>query len=505
MPPSCHPFSQGFSLDYQNKPRQTVRNMSTTTKQSSTLLALMLLACSACMAISPSQTPSKKPDIVFIIVDDLNDWIGVSRGHPQSLTPNMDALAAKGVLFSNAHCNAPQCKPSRRSLLDGLYPKSTGSYFNVPKKTRYFGNQPLSGRTTKKTHETVRLHQHFLNNDYRVVSGGKVDHYKKPNPVLDSYLPLQKTKNANGASDKKNLWGDVGAQELEDKQTGDYKVAQWGITEWNIKTDQPLFMTIGFYRPHRPLNAPKKYFDKFPVETTELPLVKTDDWNDLSPYAIGMARAHAHKPFFEGGLSDHDKILEMGGVKEWAYMVSSYLACVNYVDTQIGLFLDALETNPRGRDTIIVLTTDHGWNLGEKKHWTKAALWNNTTRIPFIVVAPGIAKANTRNAQPISLVDVYPTLSDFAGLEPPKHLEGRSILPLLKSKTEKRRYAFLSYGPENTVVQSETMRYIRYEEGSEELYDHAKDPHEWVNLAEAKDYQSIKRELAAQALSFQSN
>ena len=450
-------------------------------------------------------SPATRPDLVFIIVDDLNDWIGAMQGHPQSVTPHMDALARRGVLFTNAHCNAPQCTPSRRSLLDGLYPKSTGKFFNRAVKTRYFGDQRLKGRTTEKVHDTINLHQYFLNNDYRVVSGGKVDSYRKPNRVLDSYLPLQNTTRKNASNSKENLWGDVGSQDLKDEETGDYKVAQWGIEEWGYQGDKPLFMSIGFYRPHRPLNAPKKYFDKFPVAQTKLPLIREDDWEDMSPYGISMARAHAHREFFEGGRSDHDQILKLGGVDEWKYMVSSYLACVNYVDAQIGLFLEEIKTNPRGRDTIIVLTSDHGWNLGEKKHWTKGALWNDTTIVPLIIVAPGIAEAGTRNGQPVSLVDIYPTLSDFAGLDAPKHLEGRSILPLLKSEGARRDYAFISYGPENTALQSERMRYIRYEDGSEELYDHSKDPHEWVNLARDDNYQDLKNTMKQKVMGFQNH
>ena len=152
---------------------------------------------------------------------------------------------------------------------------------------------------------------------------------------------------------------------------------------------------------------------------------------------------------------------------------------------------------------MFILTSDHGWNLGEKQHWTKAAIWSNTTRVPFIVVAPSFTQAGTTNNQPISLVDVYPTLSDLAGLKAPKHLEGESILPLIKDPQLRRPYAFLSYGPENTAVQTETMRYIRYEDGSEELYDHESDPHEWTNLANSKEHQEIKKVLKEQAINFQ--
>jgi len=233
-------------------------------------------------------------------------------------------------------------------------------------------------------------------------------------------------------------------------------------------------------------------------------LPEGDDWEDMPPYARALARAHAHREFHEGIYSDHEKILEMGGEAEWRYMVSSYLASVNYVDAQIGMLLDALKENPRGRETMIILTSDHGWNLGEKKHWTKAAIWYNTTHVPFIVVAPGFTKAGSTNNQPISLVDLYPTLSELAGLEVPVHVEGQSIIPLIEDPGAKREFAFLSYGPQNTAVQTETMRYIRYEDGSEELYDHATDPHEWINLAGNEAYGPLKDSLKEEALKFQS-
>jgi len=184
-------------------------------------------------------------------------------------------------------------------------------------------------------------------------------------------------------------------------------------------------------------------------------------------------------------------------------MVSAYLACVNYVDTQIGILLNALKTNPRDRETMIILATDHGWHLGEKRHWTKAALWRDTTRIPFIAVLPGITKENGRTNQPISLIDIFPTLCELANIEKPAHLEGKSILPLIKNPKAQRDAAYLSYGPQNIAVQTERYRYIRYEDGSEELYDHQTDPHEWTNLANNSAHAHLRTALYKKVLAFQ--
>ena len=451
-----------------------------------------------------SAKDSNKPDVVFIIVDDLNDWIGVMGGHPQSKTPNLDALAKGGVLFTNAHCNAPQCGPSRTSLLHGLYPKSTGRYFNSTRRPAFFGDQPMQGITSPNAPQNaVILQRHFKQNGYRVVSGGKVAHGNNTlKGQVDEYLNRPKDVRGNFTDAKANLWGEGGPHNHAEEKTGDYKVGQWAIEEWRKASEKPLLMTVGFYRPHRPFNAPHVYFEKFPLETIQLPQVRTDDLDDLPSYGKALARSNAHKDLFKP-RTVHEQILHLGGEKEWKYMVQSYLACINYVDTQIGRLLDELKENPRKRETVIVLTSDHGWNLGEKTHWCKAAIWRNTTRVPFMVVLPGVTKAGTRNNQPISHVDIYPSLCDFAGVPKPDHLEGRSILPLLKDPSATRDLAFLSYGPRNTAAQSERYRYIRYEDGSEELYDHQKDPHEWTNLIGNMKYQAMRKNMRDRVLGFQ--
>ncbi len=477
-----------------------------------TRLFTHLAAAISCLAIATTAATSaaaedQKPDVVFIIVDDLNDWIGAMGGHPQSVTPHLDALAAEGTLFTNAHCNAPQCGPSRASFLSGLYPKSTGKYFNSTSRPDFFKDQPMQGITSKTPPVSSHIfHRQFKENGYRVVTGGKVAHGAgiKPKDVHESFKRPADVK-GQWTDDKKNLWGEDGPHHHPDSATGDHKVATWAIEQWNEVTDQPLLMTVGFYRPHRPFNAPKAYFDKFPLESIQLPEIpEFDDLADLPEYGIELAHSNAHKYLFTPHTV-HQQILHLGGEQEWKYMIQSYLACINYVDTQIGLFLESLKQNPRGRDTVIVLTSDHGWNLGEKEHWCKAAIWRDTTRVPFIVVCPGVTTAGTENSQPISHVDIYPSLCDFAGIPKPQHLEGRSILPLLKDPTAKRDAAYLSYGPENTAVQTERYRYINYEDGSGELYDHHKDPNEWTNLSEDPEYQSIKNKLKAKALAFQNN
>lgn len=475
-------------------------------------LLLSLLLAVAAMALTV-HAAEKKPDVVFIVLDDLNDWVGVLGGHPQTKTPNIDALAARGVLFSNAHCNAPQCGPSRRSFLSGLYPKSNGKYFNGGNKLErdrppFFGDQPMKGPTSKSAPKDYPyLHEHFKKEGYRVVSGGKVNHGSVDKKWLDAVANRKDKEFANEkgvgyVSDRRNVLGQPGASNYKDSQTSDYKIAHWAIDQWNKVTEEPLMMTVGIFRPHTPLSAPKAYFDKFPLESIQLPKMPDfDDSSDLPEYAKWIARYTNFELTFDP-RSTHEENLHRGE-EEWKYMVQSYLACINYADAQVGHLLDALKKNPRGRETMIVLTGDHGWHLGEKGHWCKAALWHDTTHVPYIVVTPGIAKPGTVNNQPVSLVDTYPTMCDLAGIPKPEHLDGISLVPLLKDPTAKRDAAFISYGPENTAIQTERYRYIRYEDGSDELYDHRKDPHEWSNLSQNPEFAALKAKLKSAVLGFQ--
>lgn len=434
-------------------------------------------------AISQDSSHDSRPDLVFIIVDDLNDWLGCLGGHPDAKSPSIDRLASSGMLFTQAYCNAPQCRPSRTSLNHGVYPFKTGTYFNA----RYEQETEL---------QTPSMQQFFLDSGYRVASGGKV-HHGGPGGIGDA---LQRRPSDPKPPPGKDKFGglkppsDGYALEAEDAEMGDYKIAQWAIGEWSKPTDKPLFMSVGFFRPHRPLQVPKPYFEQFPLDTIRRPAEpEQDDWNDMPEFARRLARTHAHKPLHKG-LSDHEYIVANN---EWDSTIQAYQASIAFVDRQIGRFLKALEVNPRGRETVVMLVSDHGWHLGEKKHWCKGAIWEQTTHIPFIVRAPGV-KPGSVCKQPVSLIDVFPSLADLAGLKLPDYLDGQSIRPQLRDPDTKRGPAISSYGAGNTSIRTERWRYIRYEDGSEELYDHHVDPNEWTNQANDKKFAEIKAELAGQ-------
>ncbi|PHS15833.1 MAG: iduronate-sulfatase and sulfatase 1 precursor [Blastopirellula sp.] len=429
------------------------------------------------------RSEEKQPDIVFIIVDDLNDWVGCLGGHPDAKSPNIDALANSGMLFSQAYCNSPQCRPSRTSLNYGIYPFNTGTYFNArsPQET------PI---------KTPSMQQFFMESGYRVVSGGKVFH-GNPGKVGDALLGRPRDPKPPKGEDNFNALrapNDGYALDVTDKEMGDYKVASWAIEQWNEVTEKPLFMSVGFYRPHRPLQVPKSWFEHFPLESIQRPAEpdRVDDWADMPVFAQRLARTHAHKPLHKG-LSDHEYIVAND---EWDATIRAYQASIAFVDHQIGRFVESLKHNPRGRETFVMLVSDHGWHLGEKKHWCKGAIWEQTTHIPFIVHGPGI-KTGSTCTQPVSLIDVYPSLLDLAGIEIPDWLNGTSIKPQLAEPSSPRSAAISSYGEGNTSIRTERWRYIRYEDGSEELYDHRIDPNEWTNLANQREHKKLKKQLAA--------
>ena len=450
-------------------------------KKKTPMIRLMLVLVASLHAIC-SASAAENPDVVFIVVDDLNDYLGCLGGHPQAKSPNIDALAASGMLFPQAYCNSPQCRPSRTSLNSGIFPFRSGTYFNA--------KSPKEKKITTPT-----MQQFFMQSGYRVVSGGKVFH-GGPGSDGDAILkrpPDPKPPKGEDNFNRKGAPNDGYALDAADEDMGDYKVASWAIEQWQQVTDKPLFMSVGFYRPHRPLQVPKKYFELFPIDSIQRPAEpEEDDWDDMPLFARRLARSHAHKPMHRG-LSDHEFIVQHD---EWDKTLRAYLASVAFVDKQIGRFVDALNNNPRGRETIIMLVSDHGWHLGEKKHWCKGAIWEQTTRIPFIVRGPGVAP-DSACSQPVSLIDVFPSLVDLAGLEVPAFLDGTSIASQINDPSHTRPPVISSYGEGNTAIRTERWRYIRYEDGSEELYDHKVDPNEWSNLAANPEYDALRKRLAA--------
>ncbi len=413
--------------------------------------------------ISPEARSEDRRDILFIAIDDLNDWTSALGGHPQARTPHLDRLMARGVTFTNAHCAAPACNPSRASLMSGLRPHQTGIYTN---------GDPAQ----KVMRDTLTLNRHFLAQGYRTLGGGKIYHGFSSEGRDDTWtdwvglFPTEGKKplNANGLDKEHFDWSPLDAA-TEDM--GDTKLTDWAIERLMEPSDQPLFLAVGYVKPHLPWYVPREYFDRFPLDAIELPAFRDDDLDDLPPSGVRMA-----KP--EG---DHAAVV---GGDQWHRAVQGYLATVSYLDDQIGRLLDGLDRSPRAGKTAIVLWSDHGWHLGEKQHWRKFALWEEATRTVLTITAPGITPADAVCPAPVDYLSIYPTVCELAGIPVPGHAKGPSLLPLLRDPTAPwESIALCTHGRGNHAVRDARYRYIRYANGDEELYDHESDPMEYQNRA----------------------
>ena len=270
-----------------------------------------------------------------------------------------------------------------------------------------------------------------------------------------------------------------------DECVPDTATTDWAIGELGKKHNKPFFLVPGFHKPHMPWNVPQKYYDMHPLAEIELPPVKEDDLADIP--AAGVKMAHQ--------FGDHERIIASG---RWKEAVQAYLAAISYLDGQVGRLLDALEKSDCKNNTIICLWGDHGWHLGEKEHWRKFALWEEATRAPFIWVVPGVTKPGGVCARPVDFMSAFPTLCGLAGIAKPAHVTGMDIRPLLANpQAEWTAPALTTHGQNNHAIRTERWRYIRYADGSEELYDHANDEYEWTNLAAKPEHAALKRELAA--------
>jgi arylsulfatase A-like enzyme len=366
--------------------------------------------------------------------------------------------------------------------MTGILPATSGVYHN-----------PQPWRKSPVLKNAVTIPQHFIAHGYRVTGAGKIYHGAFPDPPSwheyfpsqqnnkpDDPLPPNRPLNGIPKTDQFD-WGPVDAP---DEQMGDWKVADWVIEQLGKEYDRPFFLGCGFFRPHLPWYVPPKYFDMYPVDKVTLPNVNENDLDDVPPIGRTFAKPQG----------DHKKVIEYN---QWRKAVQGYLASISFVDACVGRVIDAFDKSPHVDNTVIVLWSDHGWHLGEKLHWRKFALWEEATHNVFMVVAPGVTQPGQRCSRPVSMLDVYPTLIDLCNLAAKKELQGKSLLPLLKNaKAEWQRPALTTHGRNNHSVRSEKWRYIRYSDGTEELYDHEKDELEWTNLAGDPKYADIKKDLA---------
>jgi len=439
------------------------------------LVFSLLLVCLAKGADEP-----RRPNVLMISIDDLNDWIGCMGGHPNTLTPNIDRLAAQGTLFQNAHCPAPLCGPSRAAILSGLTPATTGIYGHILdadlKKSKAGGSEFLSNW--------------FSNQGYLTMGRGKIFHENAPDGAFQELFKWEYS--AYGPRPEKYFhWKqpgtvtDWGAFPERDEQMPDFQTADWAAERLRRSYDKPFFLAVGFVRPHVPWHVPQKWFDLHPLESIQLPPYLKGDMDDVPSMGHKVAEM-LQMPTTEWAMEKD----------QWKSIVQAYLACVSFVDHCVGRVLDALEEGGHTNDTVIVLWSDHGYHLGEKNRFAKQSLWERSTRAPLIFVKPGLPRGQ-KSPRPVSLMDIYPTLLELCNLPANMKNEGASLVPLLKNPSVQwGRPAIITYGKNNHAVRTERYRYICYEDGSEELYDLEQDPNEWWNLALKPQYEAILKQLS---------
>jgi arylsulfatase A-like enzyme len=516
----------------------------------------LFLLTGFCALISPAAF-ANRPNVVLIVCDDLNDYItGIpgEQGHPQSITPHIERLARSGVAFRRAYSNNPVCAPSRSSFLTGIYPHNSGNLF----WGKWWENRILNNSRT--------LMEHFRANGYHVVGTGKLMHHHKRD-VWSEFI--HKADYGPVAYDGKNRvahpgvpkpFGDIGAIDGsfgsfesstyltdDDPDTGwiygswdgppqpfdpatdptpDERNAAWAaerIAHWSEnRPEKPFFMAVGFLRPHTPCVVAQRYFDRFPLDDIELPEVLEGDAQDTHFRDLIL---DAHK-----GPRYYRTLLDSYADPETAlkHFIQAYLASVTAVDECIGQVVEALDQSPFRDNTIVVVTSDHGWQMGQKEFLFKNSPWEESTRIPMVIRAPGISREGGIAEHPVSLIDLYPTLVDLCHLEGDTRksslglpLDGHSMRPFLENPAsgqwtgpqgalsmifvgdteegyshEERQLL----GNQNWTYRTEDWRYILYRDGSEELYDHEADPREWHNLAGSPAHSSIKAHLKAALL-----
>lgn len=461
-----------------------------------------LLLCFVTASLVAQSQVNEKPNVLFIAIDDLNDWVGCFGGNPQVKTPNLDRLNAQGAMvMTKTQSPATVCGPSRSAILTGKYPHNTGVYRN-----------DINLKNTPKAKDLITLPEYFSKHGYRTITMGKIFH-KHPIPGskdqdegqwafdewhrhLGGVGPISKELPVNGLPNLPNEnmnnyhawafdWGPTVGN--DEKRMLDYKTAKWAA-EQLITSDfdgKPFFMAIGFSKPHLQWYVPQKYFDMYPLDGIILPETKEDDLSDI----LNKYGKQAYTP------SDSWERAEKYGHHKEA--VQAYLATITFVDDCIGELMDGLNASKYANKTIVMLWGDHGWHLGEKQKYGKTQLWQEATRVPFMVKVPGFDLANKKCDGVVNLIDMYPTLLELCGLPSNNSNDGQSFAALLKNPdmtwnkptlTTDRFKAHRIYDGRYSYINVESN-------GVEELYDHLKDPMEFKNLILDPNYARIKEKL----------
>lgn len=448
-----------------------------------------LLSC-AIVAASLQAQPSAatgsavaaRPNVLLIYVDDLNDYLApLNRSGLVAHTPNIERLMARGTLFSNAHCAAPICNPSRTAMVTGIAPHRSGVYNNSHAWNAFIPFEQTYPIVAKR-------------NGYKTASAGKILHHEagfQPAQIWDRMLPFDdraqqglhpKLNGIDGLSSPAFDWG-VPPGGMEDMP--DTGIARWAIGYLKGKHDQPFLLAVGLYRPHLPWYAPKEYFDLYPLKSIFLPAEDGSDLADIPARGLEIARFR---------VKDTELI---NAANQRRQAIQAYLACITYTDALVGRLLDTLDASPYARNTLVVLVSDHGFHLGEKEHWHKFTLWRQSTRSPLIVAQPGQVRPGRISDAAVSLIDLAPTLADYCKWAGLPQWDGKSIRLFVDepNRQDPLRFAITSYTETDHAVTTREWRYLHYGEGQDELYHQISDPLERHNLANDPAYSEVRAQL----------
>ncbi|MCZ6672903.1 MAG: sulfatase [Verrucomicrobia bacterium] len=439
-----------------------------------------------------------RPNVVFIAVDDMNDWIGCLETTPRALTPNIDRLAAQGVNFTNAHTAGVYCAPSRAAIFTGRHATTTGCY----QTSIYFYDhpdiRPLQVSFNEGGYKTMgagKLFHHpagavdlrgwdefYVRNQIQRETGYPMDSWSGEVPFPDPVPNSIYNRTGEPANAAFMEWAALPNDKEE--EMADTIRANWAVSKLQETHERPFFLAVGFYAPHFPNYCPEKYFDLYDPAKIEFPPYKADDLDDL-PEKIRKIKTNRSRI--------HKKLESLNAIDD---AIHGYLACISYADALIGRVLNALDASPYAENTIVVLWSDHGYHHGEKGDWGKHTLWERTSSVPFIWSGPNVARGEKVDTT-VSLIDMYPTFVDLCNLPEVEGLEGKSIAKtLIDPGSAKDRNVLLPWmEPGAYAIINRDWRYIHYADGGEELYDVQKDPNEWYNLAGNPELSGIKSRL----------
>lgn len=447
-------------------------------------LFLLSICVDPAAARESVQPERERPNVVFIVIDDMNDWTTLYDPDYPIRTPNLEALAERGVFFSRAYATAPACNPSRVSVMTGTYPHKTGVYGNRSDWRRALPE--------KKT-----VQQYFGERGYYVGGSGKIFHHHlnwalHDNDSFHEFLlmkinepyPPEKLNGLEWYGTRNTDWG---AWPPRIEETPDFKTAEYARRFLEREHEAPFFLNVGIYKPHSPFFAPQEFIDLYPLESLQMPEVRREGWE----YSSGAEQLLARAAWFWRGMK---RALEENPLAHREF-VQAYMAASTFADAMLGRVIGALDESPYRDNTIVVVWSDHGFHIGEKEHIEKFALWEKTTRVPLIVVAPGLTSPGTVVDRPVDLTALYPTLIDLAGLEPVNSLHGHSLKPLFSDPTAEFPPALMTRSEGNHAIRKDEWRYIEYADGSFELYNLGDDPYEWRNLAGDPNHSEIIEEL----------